>query len=212
MDSFEMAKCKKMADEIADIVALTPQLYAAFCEVPRLIFSPMARTAFSLDPQPIASNQWISSPLTVAQMTLALEAENCDNVLEIGLGSGYQAAILAKLAHRIFSVERIEKLAQSARERIKTLGIKNINIRHDDGNAGWPTFAPFERILLSCAAPAVPPRLFSQLKDGGILVAPVENGGGQIITKFIKNGENIREIRLNECEFVPLKSGVEREN
>ncbi|CUU68313.1 protein-L-isoaspartate O-methyltransferase [Campylobacter hyointestinalis] len=209
MDSLERARCQKMADDIADVIGLTPMVYKAFCSTPRTSFVPVSINAFKLDAHPIGGNQWISSPLTVAKMTLALEAENCDNILEIGCGSGYQAAILSKIAHRIFSVERIEKLALVAKATIKKLNLNNVNIRYDDGNAGWSSYAPYDRILLSCACDEVPSKLFNQLKDGGILVAPVKNGQKQSITKFIKNGLNIDKIILEECEFVPLLSGRE---
>lgn len=207
MDNLEIAKCQKMADDIAEIVSLTPNLYKAFCNVPRTEFVPVSNHAFKLDAYPISSNQWISSPLTVAKMTMALEAENCDNILEIGCGSGYQAAILSKLAHRIFSVERIEKLANEAKFKIKKLGINNINIRHDDGNLGWKTYGPYDRILLSCACKNLPDKLFAQLKDGGILIAPIDYNGIQKITKIKKNGENLEKIILEQCEFVPLLEG-----
>ena len=98
MTALEKSKCINMADEIGDILTLTPSLYKALCDTPREIFAPVTRHAYSLDAQPIGGNQWISSPLTVAKMTLALEAEDIDNALEIGCGSGYQAAILASNA------------------------------------------------------------------------------------------------------------------
>ncbi|ALV23694.1 L-isoaspartate protein carboxylmethyltransferase, type II [Campylobacter iguaniorum] len=209
MDSLEQAKCQKMADDIADIVPLTPMIYKAFCQIPRTHFVPVSIYAFKLDAHPIAGNQWISSPLTVAKMTLALEAENCDNVLEIGCGSGYQAAILSKLAHRVFSVERIETLANDAKSKMRQLGFNNVNIRHDDGNVGWKSYAPYDRIILSCACDEIPKRLIDQLKDGGILVAPIKNSHKQSITKFIKKGSNLEQITLDECEFVPLLEGRE---
>ena len=206
MDSIESMRCAQMADAIADEVELTPRLYDAFCEVPRGRFVG-GRDPYSLAAHPIGGEQWISSPLTVAKMTLALEAENCDNILEIGCGSGYQAAILARLAHRIFSVERVENLATSAKERLAALGVRNVFVRYDDGNGGWRGYAPYDRILLSCACVSVPEGLFRQLKDGGILVAPVGNEHGQVITKYVKNGENISETRLDNCDFVPLLKG-----
>lgn len=209
MVNHELVRCKKMADDIADKVMLTPMLYDAFCKVPRQDFVPMSKFAFDLGATPISANQWISSPVTVAKMTLALECEGCDNILEIGCGSGYQAAILSLLAHRIFSVERIEKLAVSAKERMKNLKINNVNIRFDDGNSGWKSYAPYDRIVLSCACSQVPQNLFNQLKDGGILVAPVGEGKEQKIIRFVKNGENIEKTELSSCEFVPLLSGRE---
>ncbi|QCD53494.1 protein-L-isoaspartate(D-aspartate) O-methyltransferase [Campylobacter sp. RM16192] len=210
MTPLEKSKCTNMADEIADNVNLSPKLYKAICETPREIFAPVRTHAYRLDAQPISGNQWISSPLTVAKMTLALEVENADNVLEVGCGSGYQAAILAHLAHRVFSVERIEKLALEAKARFEKIKIRNIHVRYDDGNNGWKSYAPYDRIMLSAATDEVPQNLFNQLKNGGILVAPVKKNGKQYIVKFQKdtNG-NIKESVFDECLFVPLLSGRE---
>ena len=211
MTPLEQIKCKNLADAIADEVALTPALYDAIGSTPREIFVPVAAHAYGLDAQPIQGNQWISSPLTVAKMTLALEIDaDTDNVLEIGCGSGYQAAILSRLAHRVFSVERIEKLASEAKKRFEALKIHNVHVRFDDGNVGWKSYAPYDRILLSAAAEQIPQALFNQLKNGGILVAPVKKDGGQFIVKFKKdaNGE-VTQKTLDECLFVPLLSGRE---
>lgn len=207
MTALEIAKCKKLADAIADNIDISPNLYKAFCEIPREIFVPISTHAYSLSPSPISGNQWISSPLTVAKMTMALECENCDNILEIGCGSGYQAAILSKLAHRIFTIERILELVKEAKIRLQKLNFTNIHIRHDDGTNGWKTYALYDRILFSCACENVSEKIFSQLKNGGILVAPIGKNGTQNIVKFSKsNGEISQEI-LGECGFVPLLSG-----
>ena len=210
MTALEKSKCINMADEIGNIVALTPTLYKALCDTPREIFAPVAHRAYSLDAQPIGGNQWISSPLTVAKMTLALDAENIDNALEIGCGSGYQAAILSHLAHRVFTVERIEKLATEAKKRFKALKIHNVHVRFDDGNVGWKSYAPYDRILFSAAARQVPQTLFNQLKNGGILVAPIKKDGKQFIVKFKKDAcGKITQKTLEECLFVPLLDGIE---
>ena len=211
MTPLEQIKCKNLADAIADKVALTPALYDAIGSMPREIFVPVAAHAYGLDAQPIQGNQWISSPLTVAKMTLALELDaDTDNVLEIGCGSGYQAAILSRLAHRVFSVERIEKLASEAKKRFEALKIRNIHVRFDDGNVGWKSYAPYDRILFSAAAEQIPRALFNQLKNGGILVAPVKKGDGQFIVKFKKDASGeITQKTLDECLFVPLLSGRE---
>ena len=211
MTALEKSKCTNMADEIGDILTLTPPIYEALCNTPREIFAPVARRAYSLDAQPIGGNQWISSPLTVAKMTLALELNaDTDNVLEIGCGSGYQAAILSHLAHRVFSVERIEKLASEAKKRFEALKIHNVHVRFDDGNVGWKSYAPYDRILLSAAAQQVPQTLFNQLKNGGILVAPIKKDGKQFIVKFKKDARGeITQKALDECLFVPLLGGIE---
>ena len=210
MDNLESAKCQTMSDEIASLVQLSPMVYRAFINTPRTPFVPVSINAFKLDAHPIGSNQWISSPLTVAKMTMALKAENCDNILEIGCGSGYQAAILAKVARRVFSVERIEALANSAKSLMKNLGINNVFIRFDDGNLGWRSYAPYDRIILSCFCKSVPDRLFSQLKDDGILVAPVEKDGKQYITQYKKSNNQISSKIIDECVFVPLLDGTEQ--
>ncbi len=210
MDNLESTKCQTMSDEIASLVQLSPMVYRAFINTPRTPFVPVSINAFKLDAHPIGSNQWISSPLTVAKMTMALEAENCDNILEVGCGSGYQAAILAKVARRVFSVERIEALANSAKSLMKNLGINNVFIRFDDGNLGWRSYAPYDRIILSCFCKSVPDRLFSQLKDDGILVAPVEKDGKQYITQYKKSNNQISSKIIDECVFVPLLDGTEQ--
>ena len=211
MTALEKSKCVAMADEIGNILTLTPPLYKALCDTPREIFAPVAHRAYGLDAQPIGGNQWISSPLTVAKMTLALELNaDTDNVLEIGCGSGYQAAILSHLAHRVFSVERIEKLASEAKKRFEALKIHNVHVRFDDGNVGWKSYAPYDRILLSAAAQQVSQTLFNQLKNGGILVAPIKKDGKQFIVKFKKDARGeITQKALDECLFVPLLSGRE---
>ncbi|MBE2985172.1 protein-L-isoaspartate(D-aspartate) O-methyltransferase [Campylobacter sp. RM9344] len=210
MNALEEIKCKNLADDIADEIMLTPKLYRAICNTPREIFSPVGAHAYSLNAQPIAGNQWISSPLTVAKMTSALECENIDNVLEIGCGSGYQAAILSNLAHRVFSVERIEKLAMQAKKRFETLKIRNVHVRYDDGNNGWKSYAPYDRILLSAATDEVPQTLFNQLKSGGILVAPIKKADKQYIVQYKKDSDaNISEHIFDECLFVSLLTGRE---
>jgi protein-L-isoaspartate(D-aspartate) O-methyltransferase len=210
-DKIRFQKHKKMADEIAKLFPISPNVYDALCASERELFVPqgMALHAYKLDALPLASNQWISSPLTVAKMTEALTCKGADSVLEIGCGSGYQALVLSKLIRRVFTIERIERLLKEAKERFKTLGVTNIHTRYDDGQNGWREFAPYDRILFSASTPQVPQRLFEQLKVGGILVAPIEKGHKQIITRFIKTQEGIHKEALDECLFVPVKDGRE---
>jgi protein-L-isoaspartate(D-aspartate) O-methyltransferase len=122
-------------------------------------------------------NQWISSPLTVAKMTQYLEIDGIDSVLEIGCGSGYQAAILSKICRRIFTIERIDSLLKEAKNRFKKAKLNNIFTRFDDGQRGWREYAPYDRILFSATAKKIPKILFEQLADGGILLAPIEQNG-----------------------------------
>lgn len=210
-DKIRFHKHKKMADEIAKIFPISPSVYDAFCQSERELFVPQGMTlhAYKLDALPLAANQWISSPLTVARMTEALNPKGADSVLEIGCGSGYQALILSKIIRRVFTIERIERLLKEARERFKLLEITNIHTRFDVGQNGWREFAPYDRILFSASTPEVPAKLFDQLKIGGILVAPIEKGDKQIITRFIKTEEGVRKEALGDCLFVPVKDGRE---
>ena len=203
---------KYLAEQISQKVAIDERTKKAFESIDRELFVPKGFNlhAFSLDALPLQAGQFISSPLTVAKMTMALELGGADSVLEIGCGSGYQAAILSRLVRRVFTVERIERLLVEAKERFEKLGLKNINTKFDDGTNGWKTFAPFDRILFSASCITPPTALFEQLKDGGILVAPIEKNGKQIITRYIKNGNKVLSQELDECLFVPVLVGVEK--
>jgi len=165
----------------------------------------------SISALPLRGGQWISSPLTVAKMTTALSPKGADSVLEIGCGSGYQAAILSKFFRRVFTIERIEKLLIEAKSVFRQLGMTNINTRLDDGARGWHEYAPFDRILLSACADEVPVALFEQLSpNGGILVSPIQVGKKQLIVRFVKNRNSIVREEVDECLFVPLKNGIEK--
>ena len=211
-DSLHLHKCEELAREINNVFPLSTEVQKAIAQTQREIFVPIGfkHHAYKLDALPLSANQWISSPLTVAKMTEALVPQGADSILEIGCGSGYQAAVLSKLFRRVFTIERIEKLLIEAKERFSKLSLTNINTRFDDGNRGWKTYAPYDRILFSASAPQAPMHLFDQLQDGGILVAPIEENGQQIITRYIKNGTKIKVQRLESCLFVPVKNGIER--
>ncbi|WP_457564435.1 protein-L-isoaspartate(D-aspartate) O-methyltransferase [Caminibacter sp.] len=198
-----------LADKLADFVDFSPAEYKAFCEIDRKYFVPVGfeRKAYEITALPLANDSTISSPLTVAKMTHYLNLDGVDNVLEIGCGSGYQAAILSRLVRRVFTVERICKLAEIAKERFKKLGLYNINVKCDDGRFGWREYAPYDRILLSAYINNIEKELFSQLKDDGFILAPVEKNRSQIITRFYKNG---KKEEIEECEFVPIKKGIEK--
>ena len=196
-----------LADKLADYIDFSPAEYKAFCEIDRKFFVPLGfeRKAYEITPLPLTNDSTISSPLTVAKMTHYLDLEKVDNVLEIGCGSGYQAAILSKLVRRVFTIDRICSLVEIAKERFKKLGLYNINVKCDDGRFGWREFAPYDRILLSAYTDNIEKDLFSQVKEDGFILAPVEKNGIQIITRFYKDGK-IEEIE--ECEFVPIKKGI----
>lgn len=195
----------QFANELAQQVTITPKLKKAFEDIPRDLFVPLERMTYALDALPIGANQWLSSPITVAKMTMALDGG--DSVLEIGCGSGYQAAILGKLYRRVFTVERIERLLSVAKERFKKLNAINIHTKLDDGHNGWTQYAPFDRILLSCETDEIPQMLFDQLEPNGILVAPV-NGK---ITKYTKyNSGRVIKEELDSCSFVPMLKGISK--
>ena len=212
MDRITATKTAKLADECNKIFSLDERVKKAIAKTNREAFVPSGfrHNAYKLDALPLAAEQWISSPLTVAKMTQYLEAEGADRVLELGCGSGYQAAVLSHLFRGVFTIERIEKLMIEAKSRFRNLEISNIHTRTDDGQNGWIQYAPYDRILFSATAKEIPKKLFDQLADGGILVAPMQKGNKQVIIRFRKNGEVIEEEELEACDFVPVLDGVQK--
>lgn len=212
IDKITTIKTTRMADEITKKFPLRPKIREAIIHTNREAFVPLAmrHNAYRLDALPIGAQQYISSPLTVAKMTQYLSPEGCDNVLEIGCGSGYQAAVLSRIFRRVFTIERIESLLLEAKERFRHLHLGNIHTRTDDGQNGWEQYAPYDRILFSASAITIPQRLFDQLSEGGILIAPIEQGKEQIITRYTKQGGKIHADCLEICDFVPILNGVVR--
>ena len=212
IDRITAIKTTKMAEEIDKVFSLSPKVKEAIVNTNREKFVPVAmkQHAYKLDALPIGAKQWISSPLTVAKMTEYLEPEGADRVLEIGCGSGYQAAVLSHLFRGVFSIERIEPLIVEAKQRFRELGIQNVHTRTDDGQKGWVQYAPYDRILFSAAPTHIPQILIDQLEPRGIIVAPMEKDGKQVITRFVKIGDELMEDELEVCEFVPVLDGVQR--
>lgn len=210
MDRLKATKTARLAEECSALFPLSAEVKEAIAKTDREAFVPMGfrHQAYKLDALPIGADQYISSPLTVAKMTEYLFPRGADRVLEIGCGSGYQAAVLSHLFRGVFTIERIEPLILEAKKRFRQLGINNVHTRTDDGQKGWIQYAPYERILFSATAKSIPPKLFEQLADGGILVAPIEKEGKQVITRFLKEGERIIEEELEDCDFVPVLDGV----
>jgi protein-L-isoaspartate(D-aspartate) O-methyltransferase len=163
---------------------------------------------------PIEEGQTISQPYVVAFMTQALDVKPRQRVLEIGTGSGYQAAVLAKLCRRVFTIERYRSLLRRAEEKFKSARINNIVARLGDGALGWPELAPFDRIIVTAAAPEIPPALKEQLSDkGGILIIPVgRDSQAQQIMRIVRTGDAYASEELLPVRFVPLVPGVVREN
>jgi protein-L-isoaspartate(D-aspartate) O-methyltransferase len=162
---------------------------------------------------PIACGQTISQPYVVAFMTEKLDLDRSHKVLEIGTGSGYQTAILARLARRVYTIERYRTLAEQAGERFKELGLTNITQMVGDGYKGWPKQAPFDRIIVTAAAREIPPALADQLAIGGIMVLPLEEGPlKQDLYRITRTEEGFEREKLLPVRFVPLVAGVARES
>ncbi len=177
----------------------------AFNEVDRVEFVPKAyKLEASGDyPLPIGEGQTISQPSLVAQMTELLKLTGKEKVLEIGTGSGYQAAILGKLAKKVISIERIASLAAEAKERLNRLGYKNVTVIQADGKKGFSKEAPYDAIMVTAAGKEIPQALIDQLKDGGRMVIPVA-GDGQELILGIKKGINLETTSIEPVMFVPL--------
>lgn len=212
MDRITATKTARLAEECHQNFSLSDEVKNAIAQTNREAFVPTGfkHNAYKLDALPMGSAQWISSPLTVAKMTQYLEPNGADRVLEVGCGSGYQAAVLSHLFRGVFTIERIEPLMIEAKNRFRQLGITNIHTRTDDGQNGWVQYAPYDRILFSASAKEIPQKLFDQLSDGGILVAPIQKGNKQIITRFKKSGSSIQRTELEACDFVPVLDGVQK--
>ena len=188
--------------------AFSPRVMAAMARVPRHDFVPESERclAYVNGPLPIGQGQTISQPYIVALMTDLIDPEPDDVVLEVGTGSGYQAAVLAGLVRQVHSVEVLQALADSAAARLKRLGYGNVHVRCGDGNAGWPEHAPYDAILVTAAGPRVPPALVEQLKPGGRMVIPL--GGSrhdQELTIIEKDAEGkVHQHGILPVAFVPL--------
>lgn len=178
--------------------------------VPRRLFVPHeARdTAYLERALPIECGQTVSAPELVASMTLALDVKPEHQVLEIGTGSGYQSAILSHLARKVYSIDRFRTLVETAELRFRSLRLKNVTAIVGDGTLGWPANATFDRIIVTAATDEVPPALFDQLREGGILVAPVGPPEGiQTLKQIRKNEDELAETDLGHVRFVPLIPG-----
>ena len=179
----------------------------AMRKVPRHEFVPerLHAAAYEDHPLPIGHDQTISQPYIVAFMTQALEPRVVDRILEIGTGSGYQAAVLGELVAEVYSIEIVEALARRAAADLKRLGVKNVKVRAGDGYAGWPEAAPFDAIIVTCAPESVPRPLVDQLRDGGRMIVPVGRAGGdQVLYLLTKRGTNVVERAVLPVRFVPM--------
>ncbi len=179
-------------------------------EVPRHIFidEALATRAYEDTALPIGHGQTISQPFIVALMTKTLLNKPRERVLEIGTGSGYQTAVLAALVKRVFTVERIQPLIERARERFRAMKLRNVRVKYDDGNLGWPDQGPFDGIIVTAAARTVPAALLEQLAVGGRLVIPVGDDRTQELKVIDRTEEGTREESLEYVRFVPLLRGT----
>ncbi|MCG2773112.1 MAG: protein-L-isoaspartate(D-aspartate) O-methyltransferase [Desulfobacterales bacterium] len=207
LDSFEDARQAMVARQLQRRDITDPRVLIAMGTVPRHRFVPeaMVSRAYGDYPLPIGEDQTISQPYIVALMTQWAEVAPGDRVLEVGTGSGYQAAVLAELTEKVFSIEIRPELARQAAARLKDLGYGRVQVRSGDGYQGWPEAAPFDAILVTAAAPRVPPALTAQLKEGGRLVIPLgPPGGAQTLMRYRRvQGKLVQEASL-AVRFVPL--------
>ncbi len=183
-----------------------PRVLAAMREVPRHAFlaEPLWPRAYADSALQAAEGQTISQPWIVARMLELARLEPHHRVLEIGTGTGYQTALLARLASRVHSIERLSALARSAHDRLAAMGVSNVTVREGDGTLGWQEFAPYARVLAAAAAPHVPGALLEQLEEGGLLVIPVGGAQFQHLETWRRRGHGFDHERHGECRFVPL--------
>lgn len=204
---------KRLANELSHQGISNDSVLKAIVDIPRHIFvdEALAYRAYENLPLPIGFGQTISQPYIVARMTEALvDTGNTNKVLEIGTGSGYQSAILSQLCNKVYTVERIKALLNLAKSKFSKLRLHNIYTKYDDGNVGWKEHAPYDGIVVTCAATEIPTELLAQLKDGGSMIIPVAVGNDsqqlQIVTK---HNNDYTTTHLELVRFVPLLPGIE---
>ena len=207
-DDYVRERLTMTADQIEDRGVRDPRVLAAMKTVPRHLFvpGPERDRAYDDRPLPIGYGQTISQPYIVAYMTEVLQLTGRENVLEIGTGSGYQAAVLSRTASRVHTVEIVPQLSQIARDRLAGLGYDNVNIKNDDGYFGWPENGPYDAIIVTCAAGHIPPPLIKQLKNGGRMVIPVGRPFS-VQTLVLAEKDSLGKVRtksLLSVRFVPL--------
>lgn len=205
-DASAAARREMIEKQIRKRGVSAPRVLEAMAAVPRHEFVPdrFRGDAYADKPLPIAEGQTISQPFMVAAMTAALELTGSERVLEIGTGSGYQAAVLALLAREVISVESRTPLALAAQERLTNLGCTNVHVHNGDGSAGLPDAAPYDAILVTAAAPEIPWVLAGQLKEGGRLVIPVGDRENQTLMQAKLQNGKLETRALFDCRFVPL--------
>ena len=198
----------RMAERLRDHYSISDErVLEVMARLPRHLFVPEAikSQAYNDNALPIYGGQTISQPFIVARMTELLELNGQEKVLEIGSGSGYQTAVLASLARKVFAIERLANLADEANRRLQTLGIRNVSLKSADGTFGWDTYMPFDVILVAAGGPEVPKPLVAQLKIGGKLVIPIGDGQrSQILVRVTRTESGYSQENFGPCAFVPL--------
>src|SRR5215218_240362 len=206
-DGFELVRAR-MVGKLHDHYKIADErVLDAINRVPRHLFVPDAlkAQAYKDNALPIAAGQTISQPFIVARMTELLELKGKERVLEIGGGSGYQTAILASLARKVYSIERIPVLAAESKQRLPALGFRNISYRCDDGTNGWEVYAPFDAILVAAGGPTIPEPLVQQLEIGGRMVIPIGPGQKtQMLVRVTRTEKGTETENFGPCAFVPL--------
>lgn len=203
---FQRQREEMVQRQIAARGITDPKVLAAMRKVPRHLFvsEALMDQAYGDFPLPIGLQQTISQPYIVAEMTQALQLNADDRVLEIGTGSGYQAAILAEIAYRVYTIERIHALLVKARQIFDRLHYHNIVTRYSDGTSGWLEESPFDAIVVTAGAPEIPKTLLSQLAPGGRMVIPVGDQYTQDLVKLYRDEDGIHQVSLGGCRFVKL--------
>lgn len=209
----EEARRRMVAEQLASSTRgiRDPEVLTAMATVPRHEFVPAALRRYAYDdrPLPIGYEQTISQPYIVAFMTEKLQPQASDRVLEIGTGSGYQAAILSVLVREVYSIEIVEPLARQAARVLSRLGYGNVRVRHGDGYRGWPEAAPFDAIIVTCAPDHVPQALVDQLRDGGRMVIPVGEADSQNLFLLRKRGRQLQRDAVLPVRFVPMTGAAD---
>jgi protein-L-isoaspartate(D-aspartate) O-methyltransferase len=205
-DRYERERDRMVEEHLVRRGITDPRVLEAMRRVPRHLFveEALRARAYGDHPLPIGEQQTISQPYIVGLMTSLLSLAGPEKVLEIGTGSGYQTAVLARLGRRVCSIERLPSLAMRARTLLEELGYTNVWIRVANGALGWPDEAPFERILVAAGGPGVPPPLFEQLAEGGRMMLPIGDATSQTLTLVEKVGGAMRTTPYGDCMFVRL--------
>ena len=196
--------CEGLISKLREKGIADERVLDAFRKVPRHLFVDSAMQAYDDNALPIGHGQTISQPYIVALMTEHLELEKDQKILEIGTGSGFQAAILAQFSKRVFTVERHRELGEKARLRLREMGYANINFKIGDGTCGWPQWSPFDRIIVTAGAPVAPETLAEQLAVGGIMIVPTGDRAEQELTVYRKTVSGLESKSVERVVFVPL--------